>query len=83
MTKKATKNEKAASIETQLEQIQALVARMEGGELSLDDTLSAFEQGVKLIREAQANLAEAEQKIQLLTEQGEEPVATAFSEEDS
>ena len=80
MTKKATKD---ASIESQLEKIQELVTRMEEGELSLDDTLSAFEQGVKLIREAQANLAEAEQKIQLLTEQGEAPVATSFSEEDS
>ena len=80
MAKKATKD---ASIESQLEKIQELVTRMEEGELSLDDTLSAFEQGVKLIREAQANLAEAEQKIQLLTEQGEAPVATSFSEEDS
>ena len=80
MAKKTTKD---ASIESQLEKIQELVTRMEEGELSLDDTLSAFEQGVKLIREAQANLAEAEQKIQLLTEQGEAPVATSFSEEDS
>ena len=74
----AKKKEEQASIESQLEALQALVARMESGELSLDETLAAFEQGVKLTREAQASLAEAEQKIQLLTTDGDEPSTEPF-----
>jgi len=74
----AKKKEEQASIESQLEALQALVARMESGELSLDETLAAFEQGVKLTREAQASLAEAEQKIQLLTADSDEPSTEPF-----
>ena len=45
-----------------------LVERMESGELSLEDSLTAFEQGIGLTRECQAALAQAEQKVQILLE---------------
>ena len=42
--------------------------RLESGELSLEDSLSAFEQGIRLTRECQASLTQAEQKVQILLE---------------
>ncbi|MBF66383.1 MAG: exodeoxyribonuclease VII small subunit [Gammaproteobacteria bacterium] len=57
--------------EVSLEKLEALVARLEGGELSLEDSLTSFEEGIRLTRECQQALRTAEQKIALLTEKGE------------
>lgn len=57
--------------EVSLEKLEALVARLEGGELSLEDSLTSFEEGIRLTRECQQALRTAEQKIALLTENGE------------
>jgi exodeoxyribonuclease VII small subunit len=57
-----------------------MVEQMEDGELSLEESLKAFEQGVKLTRECQQALQEAEQKVQLLSEQNGDLVATPFTE---
>ena len=54
--------------EQSLAELQALVERLETGELSLEDSLSAFEQGIRLTRDCQASLAQAEQKVQQLLE---------------
>ena len=43
---------------------------MESGELSLDESLKAFERGVTLARQCQTQLSHAEQKIQQLTADG-------------
>lgn len=55
-------------LEHSLAELQALVERLESGELSLEDSLTAFEQGIGLTRECQAALAQAEQKVQILLE---------------
>jgi exodeoxyribonuclease VII small subunit len=52
--------------EHSLADLQALVERLENGELSLEDSLSAFEQGIGLTRDCQAALTQAEQKVQML-----------------
>ena len=52
--------------EQALEDLEALVSSMEEGELSLEDSLQAFEKGIKLTRECQAALKQAEQKVQVL-----------------
>ena len=39
---------------------------MEAGELSLEESLHAFEKGIKLTRECQTALKQAEQKVQVL-----------------
>ena len=62
---------KAADFETSLAELQTLVERLESGELSLEDSLGAFEQGIRLTRDCQQALAEAEQKVQLLLEKGD------------
>lgn len=54
--------------EQSLADLQALVERLESGELSLEDSLNAFEQGIRLTRECQGALSQAEQKVQMLLE---------------
>lgn len=51
-----------------IERLEALVERLESGELSLEGSLSAFEQGIRLTREAQRRLDEAELRVRTLTE---------------
>ncbi|WP_185235484.1 exodeoxyribonuclease VII small subunit [Teredinibacter franksiae] len=57
---------KTPNFEKSLEQLESLVAQLESGELSLEDSLKTFEQGIKLTRSCQSALQEAEQKVELL-----------------
>ncbi|MET1257367.1 exodeoxyribonuclease VII small subunit [Aliikangiella maris] len=61
------------SFEDQLKQLEAIVESLEKGELPLEDSLSQFEKGVKLTRQCQQLLDEAQQKVTLLTQNGETP----------
>ena len=61
------------NFEGALEQLEELVASMEDGELSLEDSLKAFEKGIKLTRECQTALKNAEQKVQILLDESSEP----------
>ena len=54
--------------ETALDELEALVEQMEAGDLSLEDSLQAFERGVKLTRHCQGALKNAELKVKILTE---------------
>lgn len=62
--------------EAALEELEALVERMEGGELSLDESLAAFERGIHLTRRCQQALSAAEQRIQTLLEREDGALAT-------
>ena len=73
---------KAADFETSLAELQTLVERLESGELSLEDSLTAFEQGIGLTRECQAALAQAEQKVQQLLERDGELQEVPFDTDD-
>tara|TARA_A100001011_G_C14256951_1_gene820475 strand:+ start:89 stop:328 length:240 start_codon:yes stop_codon:yes gene_type:complete len=69
MTKK---DNKEFNFEKALENLEKLVSSMENGELSLEDSLKAFERGIKLTRECQTALKDAEQKVQvLINEEGD------------
>jgi exodeoxyribonuclease VII small subunit len=61
-----------ADFEKALGELESLVERMEQGELSLESSLKEFERGIALARQCQQALQEAEQKVRLLTESGEE-----------
>ena len=61
--------EQALDFEASLEKLEQLVERMENGELALEDSLKAFEEGVKLTRQCQQTLNAAQQKVQRLMEQ--------------
>ncbi len=69
-----------------VERLEQLVERLESGDLSLEGSLSAFEQGVRLTRDAQRRLDEAELKVRTLIEAPEGSVEferfTAPGEED-
>ncbi|OLO09405.1 exodeoxyribonuclease VII small subunit [Salinicola sp. MH3R3-1] len=54
-----------------LDQLETLVARLESGELTLEASLTAFERGIRLTRDAQQRLDSAELKVQALLEQGD------------
>jgi exodeoxyribonuclease VII small subunit len=67
----AGKNRKM-SFSEKLERLDGALRQLEEGKLSLDEALSVFEQGTALVREAQEFLNEAEQRVTLLTREGEE-----------
>ncbi|MES2604679.1 MAG: exodeoxyribonuclease VII small subunit [Pseudomonadota bacterium] len=79
MSRKNTK----FNFEESLTSLESLVDAMEAGDLSLEESLKAFEQGIKLTRECQQALEQAEQKVQLLLANTEVPASVPFdSEED-
>lgn len=55
--------------DTQLKTLETLVATMEKGDLALEDALKHYEEGVALVRACEKQLAEAEQKVQILQQQ--------------
>ncbi|MDQ5768411.1 exodeoxyribonuclease VII small subunit [Thiothrix subterranea] len=61
-----------ANFETAMLALETLVQRMESGELSLEDSLKEFERGVLLTRQCQEALKAAEQRVKLLSADGQE-----------
>ncbi|WP_287029866.1 exodeoxyribonuclease VII small subunit [Pseudomonas sp. UBA6310] len=68
----------ALDFEQSIADLQNLVERLESGELSLEDSLGAFEQGIRLTRDCQAALSQAEQKVQILLERDGETEEAPF-----
>ena len=54
------------SFERALEELEALVARMEDGKLALEESLAAYQRGAELIRYCEAKLADAQARIAIL-----------------
>lgn len=61
-----------------LESVEARLKALEGGELSLDESLKAYEEGVRAIRGCYAQLKAAEGRIEVLTSAGDEPEVADF-----
>jgi exodeoxyribonuclease VII small subunit len=57
---------KEFDIEKSFNELEKLVTLMEGGELSLEDSLQHFERGIELTRACHKALADAEQRVQIL-----------------
>ena len=77
MAKKKEKFEEA------LQKLEAIVTQMEEGDLPLEETLKAFEEGVRLARYCASKLDEAERKVaKLMRDQAGKLQATSFSEEE-
>jgi exodeoxyribonuclease VII small subunit len=70
MTKK---KDSVFNFEESLASLESLVTAMEDGELSLEESLQAFEKGIGLTRECQAALQKAEQKVQVLVNENGDP----------
>ena|SRR2546426_12588958 len=73
----------ARMFETMMERLQELVGRLEAGNLTLDESILAFEEGMALVRKCTAVLQQAEQRIQKLTrDTAGQPVAAPLEGED-
>lgn len=90
MAKKSAQSEESpvASFEQSLAELEKLVEQMEHGEMSLEQSLSAYENGVRLYRQCQAALEQAELRVRLLSDPDkpghafDEAGATGFSPSD-
>ncbi len=71
---------KSASLdfEKSLTELESLVEKLENSEFTLEESLEAFEKGVKLTRHCQQALSAAEQKVQILMEENGETQAVPF-----
>ena len=58
--------DKKQTFETSLKELERIVRRLEDGDLPLEDSLKLFEDGVKLSRECQERLNQAERRIEIL-----------------
>lgn len=58
---------KTQSFEASLDKLEEIVRKLEDGELSLDESLKLFEEGIKLSRECKERLDQAESRIEVLT----------------
>jgi exodeoxyribonuclease VII small subunit len=67
-----------AEFERSLDELEQLVAKLEHGDLSLDDSLKAFERGVALYRNCQSALDQAELKVKLLLDSADPASAVPF-----
>jgi exodeoxyribonuclease VII small subunit len=59
-------DETPQSYEQIVQRLMAVVERLEGGGLSLEDSIAAFEEGVRLARAGAKKLDEAEKKVEML-----------------
>ena len=75
-------SKKSFPFEPSLDKLEKLVEKMEDGDLTLEESLKIFEEGVKLTRECQQALADAEQKVKLLIEESGEITSTDFEVDD-
>ena len=79
----AAKNDKGVGgLEKSLEDLEALVERLESEELPLAESLKEFERGVKLTRECQTTLKEAEQTVEILLKETVDADAEPFEPAD-
>ena len=58
--------QKPQKFEESLAELEATVTKIESGELTLEDSLAAFERGVALVRTLSQRLAEVEQRVEVL-----------------
>lgn len=79
----ATKNKtEKVSFEDSLEKLEELVHSLESGELSLDESLKQFEEGVSLYKSCRDQLDKTEKKLSLLTDQLTQEKMSLRGEED-
>ena len=77
----AKKEQKEKKFEEALEALEEVVERLESGELSLEDSLAAFEQGVHLVKFCNQKLNEVEKKVELLVKDKEGKLQLKLLEE--
>ena len=63
---------KKSTFESQLAALEEIVNHLEKGDLPLNDSLNQFEKGIKLTKDCQQILSQAEQKVMLLSEDNDQ-----------
>ena len=63
---KPAKSEQNPTFESALGELENIVTRMEGGQLSLEQSLTAYKRGAELLKFCQAQLADAQQQVKVL-----------------
>jgi len=63
---KSAKSDHNQTFESALTELETIVARMEGGQLSLEQSLSAYKRGAELLKFCQTQLADAQQQVKVL-----------------
>ena len=63
-------DEKAVEFETALKKLESIVENLEGGELSLEQALKAYEEGVRMADTCSKRLTEAEKRVEVLMKTG-------------
>jgi len=69
--------------EEALERLEDIVRKMEAGDMTLEESLKAFEEGIKLARLCSRRLDEAERRVEILLKQEEELVVRPFKVEEN
>lgn len=67
MSNQTKKPAPEANFEQAMKRLEAIVEQMESGELSLEDLIVRYEEGMKLVKVCQERLASAEQRIEIIT----------------
>lgn len=78
-----SRKDETLTFEAAVKRLEEIVEKLEQGNIPLDDSLSIFEEGIKLSRFCNARLEEIERKIEILTEEGGELKAVPFEEEEN
>ena len=73
----AKDNKNTQNFEEAIETLEDIVARLEGGNLSLDDSIQQFENAVKLIGYCEEKIASAKQRVRILTESADGSITDA------
>jgi exodeoxyribonuclease VII small subunit len=81
--KPATDASPVADFETSLDQLEQLVEKMEHGEMSLEESLAAYERGVGLYRRCQTALEQAELRVRLLSDPEDPSKSEPFAAPDA
>ena len=82
-TKKKPKSSENLNFEAISEQLEEMISQLENSDsMSLEASLKAFETGIKLTRDAQQMLSEAEQKVQVLMERNGEMVSSPMPDDE-
>jgi exodeoxyribonuclease VII small subunit len=70
MPKKTDAPAAPVNFEAAMTELDALVEKMEAGQLPLEDSLAAYQRGTELLRHCEKVLADAEQRIKVLAPDG-------------
>ncbi|MGC1320770.1 MAG: exodeoxyribonuclease VII small subunit [Candidatus Udaeobacter sp.] len=67
MSSKPKPREAELNFESAMDRLEKIVEQMESGKLPLEDLIVRYEEGMKLVKTCQERLANAEQKIEIIT----------------